>query len=61
MVVTMLHSADFETAVCKGKAGNAPFGGFACWGGVDGSKIPRLLFETDIEGWKLFYCNRGGT
>ena len=46
----MFHSADSETAVCKGKAGNAPFGGFACCGGVDGSIIPRLLFETDIEG-----------
>ena len=46
----MLHSANCETAACKGKAGNAPFGGFACWGGVDGSIILRPLFETDIEG-----------
>lgn len=46
----MLHSAESETAVCKGKASNAPFGKFAYYGGVDGSIIPRLLFETDIEG-----------
>jgi hypothetical protein len=61
MNVTMLHSTDSETAVCKGKAGNALFGEFACWGGVDGSVIPRHIFETDIEGWKLFGCNRGGS
>ena len=50
MDVTMLHSANFETAVCKVKAGNAPYGGFACCGGVDGFIIPRVLSETDIEG-----------
>ena len=61
MDVSMLHSAESETAVCKGKAGNAPFGGFACYGGVDGSIIPRLLFKTDIKAWRLFCCNRGGT
>lgn len=61
MNVTMLHSADYETAVCKVKADNAPFGRFACCGGVDGFIIPRVLSETDIEGGKLFCCNRGGT
>lgn len=61
MYVTMLHSTDSETAACKGKAGNAPFGEFAYWGGVDGSVIPSLIFETDIEGWTLFGCNRGGS
>ena len=61
MKVTILHSADSETAACKDEAGNAPFGEFACWGGVDGSVILRLLFETDIEGSKLFSYNRGGT
>ena len=61
MNVTMLHSAYSETAACKDKAGNAPFGEFAYWGGVDVSEIPPLIFETDIEGWKLFGCNRGAT
>ena len=61
MNVTMLHSADSETAACKDKADNAPSGEFACWGGVNGSVIPRLIFETDIEGCELFGCNRGGT
>ena len=42
--------SDSETAACTGMAGNAPFGEFACWGGVEGSVIPRLLLETDIEG-----------
>ena len=61
MNVTMLHSTDSETAACKGKAGNALYGEFASWGGVDGSVIPRLVLETDIEGWKLSGCNRGGS
>ena len=55
MNITMLHFADSETAACKDKAGNAPFGEFACWGGVEASVIPRLMFETDIGGWKLFW------
>ena len=57
----MLQSADYETAVCIVKADNAPFGGFACCGGVDGFIILRVLSETDIEGWERFCCNCGGT